>query len=131
MSDANVKQSVAGRIKQLETLIAAEEISEANGATPQYDENGRVKQDIVTCGNCGKSWNDALITDRTPAPSARCPYEYIHAEIAELARLRVERCKYRHEWVKLDEKEPTKIVCRKCTASPNAKEWKEAEAMSR
>lgn len=38
-------------------------------------EDGRPVVDIVTCGQCGQSWNDALITSRTPAPSARCPFE--------------------------------------------------------
>ncbi len=76
------------RIAELEILIAEQEISEENGATPQLDDNGKVIEDIATCGTCGKSWNDALITQRTPAPSARCPYEYIHAEIAELTTLK-------------------------------------------
>ena len=80
---------VIERIAEIEALIASEEISEANGATPQLDENGGTVVDMATCGTCGLSWNDALISDSTPAPSARCPYEYIHPEIAELARLRV------------------------------------------
>jgi hypothetical protein len=75
------------RIAELRSLIAAEEISVANGATPQIDDDGKVIEDIATCGNCGTSWNDALITERTPAPSARCPYEGIHPEIAELRKL--------------------------------------------
>lgn len=71
----------------LRRIIQADEISIENGATPQLDENGGIVEDIATCGTCGKSWNDALITGRTPAPSGRCPYEYIHPEIAELKRL--------------------------------------------
>lgn len=34
--------------------------------------------DKVTCGTCGRSWNDAIITGSTPAPSARCPFEHWH-----------------------------------------------------
>ena len=34
----------------------------------------------ATCGNCGLSWDDAIITSMTPAPSARCPFEYFHEE---------------------------------------------------
>ena len=76
-----------GRIAELKALIKAEEISEANGATAQLDDNGKTSVDTATCGTCGMSWNDALITDRTPTPSARCAYEHIHAEIAELKKL--------------------------------------------
>lgn len=75
------------RIEILRSIIAADEISVANGATSQLDDDGKVVEDIATCGNCGTSWNDALITGRTPAPSARCPYECIHPEIAELRKL--------------------------------------------
>lgn len=78
------------RIEELHKLINAELISEANGATPQYVDGAKI-EDPVTCGNCGMTWNDALITGRTPAPSARCPYEYIHPEIAELKKLEVGR----------------------------------------
>jgi hypothetical protein len=75
------------RIEKLREIVKAELISIENGATPQFDDNGNIVQDIATCGTCGMSWNDALITSMTPAPSARCPYEYIHSEIKELARL--------------------------------------------
>lgn len=34
--------------------------------------------DLVTCGNCKRSWDDAVPTSWTPAPSARCPFEYFH-----------------------------------------------------
>ena len=76
------------RIKELEAIIAKEGIIELNGAVFQVDDDGKLIEDIATCGTCGKSWNDALITGRTPAPSGRCPYEHIHAEIKELARLK-------------------------------------------
>lgn len=75
-------------IEDLESEIAAEEISEDNGANPQLDDDGNTLVDTVTCGTCGRSWNGALITSRTPAPGARCPYEGIHEEIKELASLR-------------------------------------------
>jgi hypothetical protein len=44
----------------------------------QYDENGSIKIDAATCGHCGFTWNDALITSVTPTPSGRCPNEYGH-----------------------------------------------------
>lgn len=36
--------------------------------------------DVVTCGACGRSWDDAVSSALTPAPSARCPFEYDHGE---------------------------------------------------
>ena len=80
-------RDVIARIEELESEIESEEISEDNGAEPQLDENGKTREDIATCGTCGKSWNDALISSSTPTPSGRCPYEHIHEEIAELKAL--------------------------------------------
>lgn len=40
-----------------------------------YDDDGKPVVEMATCGNCGRSWNDAAISSITPAPSARCPYE--------------------------------------------------------
>lgn len=36
--------------------------------------------DIVTCWTCHRSWDDSLPTSLTPAPSARCPFEYEHED---------------------------------------------------
>lgn len=33
---------------------------------------------LMTCGNCGRSWDDSIATSWTPVPSARCPFEYFH-----------------------------------------------------
>ncbi|RLE24859.1 MAG: hypothetical protein DRJ50_04055 [Actinobacteria bacterium] len=33
---------------------------------------------LATCGNCGRTWDDSIITSMTPAPAARCPFEYFH-----------------------------------------------------
>jgi hypothetical protein len=33
---------------------------------------------VVTCGECGRSWDDSISTEWTPAPAARCPFEYFH-----------------------------------------------------
>ena len=80
-------RDVIARIDELESEIADAEISEDNGATPQLDDNGKTRVEMATCGECSKSWNDALISGSTPAPSGRCPYEHIHEEIAELKTL--------------------------------------------
>ncbi len=36
----------------------------------------------TTCGRCGLSWDDDLITSMTPAPSGRCPFEAFHDDDA-------------------------------------------------
>jgi hypothetical protein len=77
-------RDIIARIEELEAEIEAEEISEDNGAEPQLDEDGNTKVETATCGTCGKSWNDALISSSTPTPGGRCPYEHIHDEIEEL-----------------------------------------------
>lgn len=81
-------RDVIERIEELEADIAAEEISEENGAESQMDDDGNAVVDMATCGECGMSWNDALISSSTPAPSARCPYEHMHDKIAELKTLK-------------------------------------------
>ena len=35
-------------------------------------------ESLTTCGGCHRSWDDAVATSWTPAPSARCPFEYFH-----------------------------------------------------
>lgn len=60
-------------------LPATERVSVKNGARPQYDDDGRIRMDKATCGTCRRVWNDALISDRTPAPAGRCPYEAWHS----------------------------------------------------
>jgi hypothetical protein len=78
----------AARIKALEAIINPRLISLENGAESRHDSSGRLIVDVVKCLDCGLSWNDALVTERTPAPAGRCPYEYEHAEIRELAWLK-------------------------------------------
>lgn len=40
-----------------------------------FDDDGNPIIEVATCGNCGRSWNDAAGSSITPAPSGRCPYE--------------------------------------------------------
>jgi len=47
-------------------------------AQRRYDDDGRPISDMVTCGHCGRTWDDALITSRTPVPAGRCPFEDLH-----------------------------------------------------
>ena len=35
-------------------------------------------KDPATCGTCHLTWDDAIVTSMTPAPSARCPFEQFH-----------------------------------------------------
>ena len=37
-------------------------------------------RNVVTCGTCDRSWDDSVVTGITPAPAARCPFEYDHDE---------------------------------------------------
>jgi len=74
-------------IIRLRRIIDAEVKRIFQGAREQLDENGKVIEQIATCGECGTSWNDALITSYTPTPSARCPFEYVHQEMRELRQL--------------------------------------------
>lgn len=53
-----------------------------NGAPASSDD------DMATCGTCGLTWNDVIPSSLTPAPSGRCPFEYIHEEMEELAALK-------------------------------------------
>lgn len=36
--------------------------------------------DIMTCGTCGRSWDDGIATAWTPTPGGRCPFEDEHAD---------------------------------------------------
>lgn len=48
-------------------------------STFHHDDAGDlVRPTLATCGTCGRSWDDAIITSLTPAPAARCPFEYFH-----------------------------------------------------
>ena len=48
------------------------------GAESRFGEDGKEIVDVMTCGQCGRSWNDAAISQWTPTPSGRCPFEYEH-----------------------------------------------------
>jgi hypothetical protein len=39
---------------------------------------GQRAEERTTCGYCGLSWDDAIVTSMTPTPSARCPFEAFH-----------------------------------------------------
>ena len=51
------------------------------GARHPRDGQGNVVIDLMTCGTCGRSWNDADVSGITPTPSGRCPFEYDHGEV--------------------------------------------------
>lgn len=50
------------------------------GATVRLDEDGNEIVLVATCGECGRSWNDAAVSGVTPVPSGRCPFEYEHGK---------------------------------------------------
>jgi hypothetical protein len=41
---------------------------------------GQPAKNKVTCGYCGLSWDEGIITYWTPAPVGRCPFEYFHTK---------------------------------------------------
>ena len=47
---------------------------------------GQEAKEKMTCGTCGLSWDDAIPTSLTPAPAARCPFEYYHDDEPALDR---------------------------------------------
>jgi hypothetical protein len=57
------------------------EIPEDFAVTPLDDDDEA--KDRATCGTCGRSWDDAIATEYTPAPSGRCPFEAYHETWAE------------------------------------------------
>lgn len=65
-------------MRHLPKLPAHARISVQNGARAVKDEHGKTVVDKVQCGTCGRVWNDALISARTPTPAGRCPYEAWH-----------------------------------------------------
>ncbi len=34
--------------------------------------------DLITCLECNRSWDDAICTSMTPVPAGRCPFEGYH-----------------------------------------------------
>lgn len=40
----------------------------------------------MTCGACGRSWDDSVVTSVTPVPSGRCPFEYDHDDEEYVSR---------------------------------------------
>jgi len=59
------------------------EMSLSAEQTKRYDVDGNEIIDLMTCGHCGRTWNDAAISAYTPTPSARCPFEFAHEYDAE------------------------------------------------
>jgi hypothetical protein len=45
---------------------------------PLTVETAKTATDPATCGTCKRSWDDAVVTEWTPTPGARCPFEYFH-----------------------------------------------------
>jgi hypothetical protein len=38
---------------------------------------------MMTCGVCGRTWDDTIATRWTPVPSGRCPFEHMHPDPPE------------------------------------------------
>jgi hypothetical protein len=61
------------------------------GGRRVLNDDGNPLVHLTTCGTCGQTWDDALVTSRTPVPSGRCPFEVEHEDIIarRLEELRV------------------------------------------
>jgi hypothetical protein len=66
------------QMRELAAEAGSEQATFGERGRVQYDSDGDPVVAMATCGACGRRWNDALITSMTPAPSARCPFEYDH-----------------------------------------------------
>lgn len=66
----------APAVRDMDTALALSDIPEDFPVRPITPD--AFATDRVTCGTCGLSWDDAISTEWTPAPSARCPFEYFH-----------------------------------------------------
>lgn len=75
-------RDVIARVEELEDSIT----DELDGESQYNDDLEEIVRE-ATCGECGFTWNDALISGKTPVPSGRCPVEDEHEDRAELKRL--------------------------------------------
>lgn len=57
---------------------ARDRTDELHGTLGYDAETGDPIVQMAECGHCGARWNNAVISDRTPVLSARCPFEYDH-----------------------------------------------------
>lgn len=46
---------------------------------PLTPDQAGLATDPATCGECGRTWDDAVSTGMTPVPSGRCPFEHFHS----------------------------------------------------
>lgn len=81
-------RDVIERIEELQAEIEEDEseVREAEEEAAQRIDSDHTRC-MATCGECGRSWDDNVVTGRTPAPSARCPFEASHEAMRELAIL--------------------------------------------
>lgn len=75
ISDSNHETIFAGTSDQTRMFLA---IPVDHAVQPLR--SGADAQQRATCGNCGLSWDDAIVTALTPTPAARCPFEYFHLD---------------------------------------------------
>jgi hypothetical protein len=82
-SDVIDLRDVTDRVEELRDLIEADEAPTREREEAYADEHPEHKPEPTECGTCGRSWDDSAIG----APAGRCPFEYSHEELEELAKL--------------------------------------------
>jgi hypothetical protein len=59
----------------------AASVTHDNGVVEVLDKDAYgFPNDVATCGHCGRSWDDSVVSSMTPVPAARCPFEYEHED---------------------------------------------------
>ena len=48
------------------------------GKTYKVRNTPEMRRRLAQCGSCGRVWDNEKVTSVTPAPGARCPFEYQH-----------------------------------------------------
>lgn len=64
----------------IRSQVEGDILSVLESGTRYFDDDGAPISAVATCGACGRSWDDAVGSTLTPAPSGRCPFELLHDE---------------------------------------------------
>jgi hypothetical protein len=62
----------------------------------------------MTCGVCGRRWDDTVVTGVTPVPAGRCPFEALHddetvGDMTDASTVHVVWSSYGHTFLAVDD----------------------------